>query len=123
MMRGYPNGVWEEIAPALDGDSAEVVAELPEDDHVRFRIVSVENPTIGDTTHEDLRIVQPSLTLMSPSPGARAKIGEPLTVHWSRHGLAGVVEVFLNRNYPSGAWESIGESSGDSLIWVVEGDA
>jgi len=122
MMRGYPNGVWEEIAPALDGDSAEVVAELPEDDHVHFRIVSVENPMIGDTTREDLRIVQSSLTLMSPLPGARVKIGEPLTVRWSRHGLTGVVEIFLNRSHPSGAWESIGESSGDSLIWVVEGD-
>ncbi|MFH1010856.1 MAG: T9SS type A sorting domain-containing protein, partial [bacterium] len=122
IMRSFPDGIWQELA-TVNADSLEIVAGLPEDNHVRFRIFLLSNPAIGDTTDRDVRLVQPSLALVSPVPGARAKIGQPLTIHWSRHELGGSVEVFLNRFYPSGAWESIGASNGDSLVWVIEGDA
>ncbi|MBM3324269.1 MAG: T9SS type A sorting domain-containing protein [Calditrichaeota bacterium] len=121
IMRDYPSGIWRELALVM-GDSMEMEASLPEENHVRFRVLLVENPAIGDTTDRDIRFVRPSLSLISPEPGTRARIGQPLTIRWSRHELGGNVEVFLNRAYPSGAWEFIGVTSGDSLVWTIQGD-
>ncbi len=122
MMLGFPGGNWEVVESDAMNDSIEIAIELPEDDHVRFRLWLVSKSELGDTTNRDVRIVQPRISLVEPEPGTRAEIGELLTVRWTRHELGGAVEVFLNRFYPEGAWQSIGVSSNDSLEWIVEGE-
>ena len=122
MMRGFPGGIWEVVESDAMNDSIEIEIELPEDDHVRFRLCLLSKSEIGDTTARDVRIVHPQLSLVEPVPGTRAEIGEPLTVRWVRHELDGAVQVFLNRSYPVGYWQLIGTSSSDSLEWIVEGE-
>jgi hypothetical protein len=70
-------------------------------------------------------IVQPapSITVSSPNGGESWNIGSSQNITWSSTGVTGNLKIELNRNYPSGSWETIFASTSNDGVesWVVTG--
>ncbi|MFH1011520.1 MAG: hypothetical protein V1784_09850, partial [bacterium] len=121
LARQFP-GAWEPIAANIFGDSVEWLVTAPSASAARVRIVAAERPALGDTLDGGIRILDPSLVLLSPLGGETWAMGEVRVIRWERVDAPGEVGVFLNRTGSEGPWESVGSSLGDSLVWVVAGD-
>jgi len=68
---------------------------------------------------------QPSLSLTSPNGGETWTIGGTKNITWTSSNLSGNLKIELNRDYPSGSWETIFSSTPNdgSESWVVTGPA
>jgi hypothetical protein len=67
----------------------------------------------------------PSLQLTSPNGGESWTIGSTQNITWTSTGVTGNLKIELNRNYPSGAWETLFASTPNdgTESWVVTGPA
>ena len=120
--RNYPSGTWEQIATSLSGSIYTWTVTAPTTSNARFKVTSLANSSLGDTSDADFQIVQSALTLAAPNGGETWVTGQAKTINWIRNFATGTVTVQLNRNYPTGAWESLTTSNAtDSLVWTVSG--
>jgi hypothetical protein len=64
-----------------------------------------------------------SLTLASPNGGESWTIGSTQNITWTSTSVTGNLKIELNRNYPSGSWETIFASTPNdgTESWVVTG--
>ncbi len=108
--RTYPSGTWETIASstANTGSYAWTVTG-PASTTARVRVLSVDNPAIGDTSDANFTI-QGTLTLTHPDGEERLIVGSQDIVQWTTSGVAGNILVELNRDYPTGTWETLAAS-------------
>ncbi|MBM3324252.1 MAG: hypothetical protein FJY66_01140 [Calditrichaeota bacterium] len=63
------------------------------------------------------------ILVRSPNGGEEWRILQHDTVRWISYGFGGGVKVELNRNYPSGAWEILVDSTeddGEEAVWVTD---
>lgn len=121
--RSYPGGTWETIIANTpnDGEAAWTVSgAAAATASARVRVMSITNPTAGDTSNANFSISLPSVTLTTPNGGEVLAAGSIVPIVWTSTGL-GPVRVELNRNYPGGAWEELSPSSGDTYYWTVTG--
>ncbi len=67
--------------------------------------------------------LNPSMDVTQPNGGEAWFIGQVYSVQWRSTAVSGNVNVALNRNYPSGAWETIfGNTPNDGRqFWTVTG--
>jgi len=64
----------------------------------------------------------PVVSLASPVGGETLPLGQPIEIRWQRIDHPATVSVFLNRNYPSGIWETLADNTADTvLVWTVNG--
>jgi hypothetical protein len=118
----YPSGTWETVATGQSGTSFSWTVPSALTTHGRIRVRS-ESSAIEDISDADLSIVTPALTVLDPNGGEVLNIGEAATLSWNRTVAPGGVRVELNRNYPSGSWETLGtDITANSLSWTVNGD-
>ncbi|MDK9699725.1 MAG: LamG domain-containing protein [bacterium] len=63
------------------------------------------------------------VALVSPNGGESFRIGTQDTIRWSSVGFTGNVNIELNRNYPTGAWETLfADTPNDGQeLWTVTG--
>ncbi|MBU1919492.1 hypothetical protein KKG66_01500, partial [bacterium] len=116
--RDYPTGNWELLAASVAGDSYNWIVSTPATANARVRLTSTANPSINTISAEDFTIAIPELTLTAPAPGEIVDIGFAYNIEWTRFLADGMVQVDLNRGYPSGAWESLGLTEENSLSWT-----
>ena len=122
--RNYPSGNWELIAAAAPSYYYTWLINGPPTLHARVRLTLVSNSSIGDTCETDFSINQPTLTIQSPVGNDTLLVGYSTTIRWSRYYTTGNVRVDLNRNYPSGTWETLAASTSlDTLSWTATGPA
>ncbi|MDD5088753.1 MAG: hypothetical protein PHI18_08145, partial [bacterium] len=122
--RSYPGGAWETLADTLTGHSYAWSVTGPGATAARMRVTWNSNPTVQDVSNANFTITQPALALGVPDGGETITLGGPLTVRWNRIAAAGHVTVRLNRNYPSGAWETLTTTANaDSFAWTTSGAA
>jgi hypothetical protein len=110
--RNYPNGSWEAVGGNVDGDSTGMwIVQLPGGTHCRLRIVSVADSTLADISDGDFTLRAPQITLMAPNGGEQVAVGVPFNVTWSAPEHNGNLRISLNRNYPTGNWETINQNA------------
>lgn len=119
--RNYPGGAWETViaSTANDGEQAWTIAGAAAA-NARIRVVSINNPAVGDTSDANFTIITPTVTLIAPNGGEVLATGSTYTMLWTSVGL-GPATVELNRNYPVGTWEVLSSSAADVLQWTVSG--
>jgi hypothetical protein len=69
-------------------------------------------------------IISTSLTVVAPNGGETWNSGESDTIRWASMGVSGNVLLELNRDYPSGTWETLYASvpaSNQAQAWFVIG--
>ncbi len=122
--RNYPSGAWETIVSgtANDGVYQWTVTGSQSTANARIRVISVEEPTIGDTSDANFSITMPTVTLLEPNGGEFWGTDSLVYITWTSEGL-GAVAVHLNRDYPSGTWEVLSPSSDVGLLWTTTGPA
>ncbi|MCB1060012.1 MAG: T9SS type A sorting domain-containing protein [Calditrichaeota bacterium] len=121
-MRTYPGGAWETLSASETDTVFTWTVTGPVSTTARFRVVATANEALSDTS-DAVEIAQPTLTINSPADGSTLLIGFPITFAWTRYLAPGTATVQLNRNYPSGAWETLGTTGTDTLLWTVNGAA
>ncbi|MCC6476221.1 T9SS type A sorting domain-containing protein [bacterium] len=123
MNRDYPSANWEVITENTlnDGNELWTVAG-PVSDHARFRVTHTTMPELADTSNADTRIAQPSLALVYPNGGETVFSGVNDTIRFARTLVEGPLSIYLNRNYPSGAWEEVvlNHMGLDNYLWRVQ---
>ncbi len=105
--RTYPSASWESLNSntANDGTENYTVAGAV-GANCRMRIISINTPSIGDTSDSNFAISNPTLTVTSPNGGEFWFIGESHPITWSSVGLTGNINIELSRN-GGGVWESV----------------
>lgn len=121
-MRSYPGGAWEVLSASETDTIYTWSVSGPASTTARFRVVATANAALSDTS-EVVEIAQPTLTISAPAANSTHNIGFPVTIRWNRTLAPGNATVQLNRNYPAGAWETLGATTADSLLWTVTGPA
>jgi hypothetical protein len=110
--RDYPGGSWDALSSNMDGDSTGLwIVQLPGGAHCRLRIVSTADSMIADTSDGDFELRAPQITLTAPNGGEQVAVGVPLNITWSAPEHNGNLRISLNRNYPTGNWETINQNA------------
>jgi len=78
---------------------------------------------LGEASPEARVSLVRNLTLTSPNGGESWNIGSSQNITWTSTGVTGNLKIELNRNYPSGSWETIFASTSNdgTESWVVTG--
>ncbi len=122
--RNYPSGNWETIRANTDntGSYAWTVTGSTTTTTARIRIISVDNPLIGDTSDVNFTIMG-TLTLTRPVNMDWMTIGNADSICWTSSGVSGNIIIELNRNYPNGSWDTVSRSTSNigSFNWIVSG--
>jgi len=65
--------------------------------------------------------VAAAIDIVAPNGGETWLVGENHTIQWTSQNVTGNVMIELNRNYPSGAWETLSSSAPNngSFAWTV----
>ncbi|MCX6600968.1 MAG: T9SS type A sorting domain-containing protein [bacterium] len=118
--RSYPAGGWESLtALTANGGSWSWTVTTPTTSTARVRITSVETPSATDVSNGDFSITQPQLTVTAPNGGETWPVATSQTISWTLSGASGNVVVQLDRNYPSGSWETLATTSAASYAWTA----
>ncbi|MDK9698828.1 MAG: S8 family serine peptidase [bacterium] len=123
--RNYPTGTWEVLSatyPTASGSFTWNVAGTITG-AARIRLVSTTNPVQGDTSDANFNIINPSITIVYPNGGESIFQTRIPSLSWSSLGVSGNVRIELNRNYPSGTWETLFASVANDGVqaWPVAG--
>ena len=122
--RNYPSGTWENVILGTPNDNLEAwTVSGPITSNARLRIISVEQPSVGDTSNANFSIVLPTMSLLTPNGGDSTYLAQAYPITWTSTGFPSLMNISLNRNYPSGAWESLftGTPNDNSETWTITG--
>ena len=121
--RSYPSGSWQTISTNVLGDSISFTPTGTATSTARFRVYLNSNPSVGDTSNAGVSFVIATLTLQTPNGGESFTMGTEMPIRWTRTNAPGNVNILLDRNYSSGAWETLATTSVDSFVWTTSGTA
>ena len=122
--RNYPTGTWESISASTPNDGSESwVVTGASTSNARIRVSSIDYPTFTDLSDASFSISMRSLSLTSPNGNESLFIGNIVPINWISSNVTGNVRMELNRDYPSGSWETLFASTPNdgSESWVVTG--
>jgi len=122
--RNFPSGPWQTLFSNISNDEHEAwVVSGTASTAARIRVVSDSDPSRRDSSDGNFTIISPCIDVTSPTGGETWAIGETHAITWTAGGLAGNVEIAVNRNYPAAAWETIfANTANDGMQnWVVAG--
>jgi subtilisin family serine protease len=121
--RTYPSVSWETLYASTSNDGSESwPVSGTATTQARIRISSVNQPSIMDTSNNNFTIANPLITVVDPNGGEIWTQNQTQTFTWTGGGVSGNVKIELNRDYPSGSWETLYASvpySNYAQDWVV----
>jgi hypothetical protein len=117
--RNWPSGTWEPLASNVNNPSWTWTVSGPASETARFRVLSAQMPSLGDTTDGAVRIGQPLLTFVSPSSAATYVPGDTATIAWTQRYCNGHVRVEISRQGMNGPWSELAVVAGNTLHWPV----
>lgn len=108
--RSYPLGTWEIVsAGAPDVGFQDVTVTAPPSTTCRMRVSMLGNPAVVDEGDADFAISSAgSILVAEPNGGETYFVGGNLHVDWTASGVTSF-DIELNRDYPAGAWEPLGQ--------------
>ena len=123
--RNFPSGTWERlISNTLNDGSESWMTTGPQTTTARFRVMSLDS-TAGDTSDVNTTIMFPNVVLTAPNGGENWQIGYGYSLNWTSFALGGTLTMQIDRNYPSGTWETIIANTPNdrAQVWLVSGPA
>jgi len=130
------DGVFEELiaasAPSTTGTagSHDWTVTAPNSATARVRVSWTANPGVSDVGNTTFRIAAPFLTVSVPNTIQDWLVGSAQPIRWNHNlGIGTVAKVELNRNYPTGAWQTLkaavthSAGTSGSWSWTVTGPA
>ncbi len=125
--RNYPYEGWTPLFANIANDGVQPwTVTGPIGSRIRLKVYSVAYPTsITDGSDANFTISR-NLEVTSPNGGEELYIGGTAAITWSAGAVEGDVAVELNRNYPSGSWETLFAAvpaSAQGQNWTVTGPA
>lgn len=118
----YPSGSWQTVASNVGGTSTTWTVPNEQFEHGRMRVSMQNRPEISDVSNADFGTQLPGIYIMNPNGLDTLIIGSVSTIRWGRSNATGTARLQLNRAYPGGSWENIGNpTAGDSVVWTVTG--
>ena len=123
--RDFPAGVWEILADSVANSGLWLwTVTGPAATNARLRLRSTGNPLLGDTSDAACAVATTApvaLVLSVPNGGGAWTIGAAETIQWSAWGIAGLVRVELNRNFPTGIWETLTDTAATAgpYLWTA----
>ncbi|MCB9357756.1 MAG: T9SS type A sorting domain-containing protein [Calditrichaeota bacterium] len=122
--RDYPGGVWESIANGVTQNSHTWTVSGAGFAHGRVRVSMASRSEIFDVNDADFGTFLPALQVLDPNGGDTLVIGDSKTIHFARNGATGSARIQLNRNWPTGSWETLlAQTSSDNYTWTISGPA
>ncbi len=124
LKRDFPNGVWERIlrnVPNTGSATWTVAGNVS--NHARFRLLSLDGID-SDTSKASVISSGTSTLALTNHDYLDWVIGDPVAINWDGAMLVGTVRIELNRDYPTGTWETIvpdAVSSTRTAVWTVTG--
>ncbi|MBL0061392.1 MAG: T9SS type A sorting domain-containing protein [bacterium] len=122
--RNYPSGTWEAVVESTPNDGTHrcFVSE-PITTTARIRITGTVHMNVADESNTNFTIARRSITVTKPNGGEVWVSGRADTIRWTSANMSGNVAIALNRNFPSGTWETITSSAANNgwYRWVTGG--
>ncbi|MCX7835453.1 MAG: M6 family metalloprotease domain-containing protein [bacterium] len=124
--RNYPNGPWELIHNNVTAESIfvwTITGDTTSQARIRVR-TNTMNPAVSGVSDENFSIGYGTITLTRPNGNELFTAGNRHAILWNQNGIVGTVRLEIDRNYPSGNWEVIGDSVLSSpYSWLCTGPA
>jgi len=115
--RSYPSANWETLFASTPNDSQQTwVVSGDTTSFARIRILDAAHTNIGDTTRGNIFIFRPWVQLTAPNLGDTLREGVPASITWNSGGIDSV-DIDFMRTYPSGTWERLITSLGNTGTW------
>lgn len=118
--RNYPSGVWESVVAntANDGTQNWTPSAGVTQPNCRIRVTSINSPAATDESDGAFTIFVPSLTVARPNGGEVLNGAALEQINLTTNGVTGLVNVEVDRNYPSGVWEFVAQiaNTGGTVI-------
>lgn len=106
--RTYPSGGWEVLYASTPNDGSQSwPVTAPTTSQARIRVSSVSQPGVQDVSDANFTIAEPYITVIEPDGGEVWNENDIETFTWGGAGVTGDVKIELNRDYPSGSWETL----------------
>lgn len=121
--RSYPSATWTAIATnvANNGTYRWLVSGASSSTS-RIRIRGATHTSVGDSSNVNFTIASRAVTVTSPNSATTLVAGDVTTIQWTTTNMGTEqLRIELNRNYPSGNWESITNATANdgSHTWTV----
>lgn len=134
---GFPGNVAVELSTNGGTSFSTIIANIANDGTenwvvngtptslARIRVVSVDSPSVADTSNGNFTIVQPSITVGQPNGGQEWPIGNQQTIQWGSQHVTGNVSVHLSRDGGATFSEVLFSNTANDGTenWVVTGPA
>ncbi|MBU1937526.1 C10 family peptidase, partial [bacterium] len=120
--RDYPTGDWDPLFTNTDNDGYEAwIVSEPTTNHARIRVVSVDDPSIRDSSAGDFTIGSRYVALTVPVGGETWYVGDDDTIRWTSENVSGTVSLSLSRNSLNGPWENVAVNTANDgeHVWEV----
>jgi endonuclease/exonuclease/phosphatase family metal-dependent hydrolase len=124
--RSFPSSTWDTLVTGTANDGSYIwPAAAPLTTTARLEVISDAIPTVHDTSDANFEIRAARITVIAPSGGESWPIGQNRWITWTSEGVPGSVNIELNRNFPTGGWETLysGLPNDGSESWPVSGPA
>ncbi len=106
--RTYNTGGWEVLYFSTPDDGSESwTVSGPATTQARIRISSVTQAGVADVSDGNFTISNPYIAVVAPNGGEVWVEGTVETIQWVGDGISGNVKIELDRDYPSGSWETL----------------
>jgi hypothetical protein len=128
--RTYPSGSWVTLASSVaNTGSYNWAVSGAASTSARVRIHGVSNSSVGDTSNANFTITASgggsSITVLSPNGGESFRPYTWMSIHWMSSNISASagVRIQINRNYPTGTWETVIWSTPNdgAYSWPVNG--
>lgn len=118
--RNYPSGVWESVIANTANDGTQNWTPLAgvTQPNCRIRVTSINTPAATDVSDASFTIFVPSLIVARPDGGEVLNGAALEQINLTTNGITGLVDVEVDRSYPSGNWEFIAQiaNTGGTVI-------
>jgi len=117
--RTYPSTNWTRLFTNTPNDGNESwTAVTPVSTTARIRVLSTTGNE-GDTSGFNFIIAMPRLGITSPNGGESLSSLQDTVITWNSSLMTGTVTLEINRNYPSGSWDTLfaGLDNNGTHIW------
>jgi hypothetical protein len=120
VMRDFPTGTWQVIAPSAPNTGSYTwTVSSPGAAAARVKVSGVTQTVTGDTSNANFTIA--GLALTAPNGGETFYNGDVATITWNALSMTENVRVEVNRSYPGSTWETIAASAPNTgtYAWTV----
>jgi len=120
--RTYPGGPWETLIGSTTNDGTQSWAiGGAASTTARIRVYNAANSAQGDTSNANFALTTPVISgIQRPNGGEVLRVGLVDTIRWTTNAASSLVRIILNRNYPSGSWDTLFASTANtgSILWT-----